>query len=46
MHSGAAIAAALKSRKQRGKHQDEYMTEMLDSFLEEVRPVLLRLTPV
>lgn len=35
MHSGAAIAAALKSRKQRGAHQDEYMTEMLDSFLEE-----------
>jgi len=46
MHSGAAIAAALKSRKQRGKHQDEYMTEMLDSFLEEVSPVLFRLTPV
>jgi len=35
MHSGAAIAAALKSRKKRGKHQDEHMTEMLDSFLEE-----------
>ena len=35
MHSSAAIAAALKSRKQRGQHQDEYMTEMLDTFLEE-----------
>lgn len=35
MNSSAAIAAALKSRRQRGKHQEEYMTEMLDSFLEE-----------
>jgi hypothetical protein len=35
MHSSAAIASALKSRKKRGKHEDEYLTEMLDTFLEE-----------
>jgi len=35
MHSGAAIAAALKSQKGRAKHTNQQLTKTLDSLLDE-----------